>query len=287
MKLAMSNIAWMPEQRLVAYKYLGACSFQGLEIAPGLFFHAAEDAFVPDEKSSGTALAEIEAEGLQCVSMQSLLFGVSGAALFEGREALVRFEVGMHRAIGLAGRFSIPNLVFGSPRQRVVPEGMSMNEALLHAVSVFRRLGDSAAAAGTGIAVEFNPAAYGANFLTDVDQTMDFVRRVDHPAIGLCLDIGAMHMNGHFDRIEEVVKDASSHIFHTHMSEPDLAPAPASVEQAKRVLSALSGIGYRRWVSIEMKSVDEGGLILIEKSIQHLAQANRIDEATGHSRCPI
>jgi len=284
MRLAISNIAWMPEQRLAAYTYMNACGFEGLEIAPGLFFHAAEDAFVPDEESSSAAIAEIASEGLQFVSMQSLLFSVSGAALFEGPEALARFEAGMRRAIGLAGRFFIPNIVFGSPRQRVVPEGMSMKEALLHAENVFSRLGDAAAEAGTGIAVEFNPEAYGTNFLTDVDQTLDFVCQVDHPSIGLCLDIGAMHMNGHFDRLEEVVKDASSHIFHTHISEPNLAPAPASVEQAERVLSALSEIGYRRWVSIEMKSVVEGGLPLIQKSIQKLAQANRLYKAAGHGQ---
>jgi sugar phosphate isomerase/epimerase len=198
MKLSMSNIAWAPEERVEAYSILASAGFTGLEIAPGLFFHAAQDAFAPDDRTAAEALAEIADAGLSLVSMQSLLFGVSGASLFEGPEARAAFERGMHRAIALAGRFAIPNLVFGSPLQRRVPEGMAMADALAQAAAVFRRLGDAAAAAGTRIAIEANPAAYGTNFCNTLDEALGFVAHVDHRAIVPHLDLGAMHMNGDF-----------------------------------------------------------------------------------------
>lgn len=110
MKRAMSNIAWLPEERTEAYAILGEAGFTGLEIAPGLFFHATDDPFVPDASSAREALAEMRDAGLSLISMQSLLFGVSGAALFKSDEARAAFETAIGRAIDLAGRFGIPNL---------------------------------------------------------------------------------------------------------------------------------------------------------------------------------
>jgi len=102
MKLSMSNIAWLPEERLEAYAILAEAGFTGLEIAPGLFCHAADDPFLPDTASARVARVEMADAGLSLVSMQSLLFGVTGAALFEGPEARAAFEAGMRRAIALA-----------------------------------------------------------------------------------------------------------------------------------------------------------------------------------------
>lgn len=59
MKLAVSNIAWTPEERRDVYDVMAETGVTGLEIAPGLFFHAAEDPFSPSEDVARAALAEI------------------------------------------------------------------------------------------------------------------------------------------------------------------------------------------------------------------------------------
>lgn len=272
MRLAVSNIAWKPEERIEAYALLQAAGFTGLEIAPGLLFHAAEDPFVPDAQTARAALEELEQAGLELVSMQSLLFGVSGAALFEGSEARDRFEAGMRRAIALAGRFGIPNLVFGSPAQRRVPDGMAMSDALDQAAQIFRTLGDAAEAAGTKIAIEANPAAYGTNFLTTLEDAESFVRSVDHPAIAAILDLGAMHMNGVFGEVPERIPQIAPLLNHVHVSEADLAPAPAEQTDLVPTLRALREAGYAGAVSIEMKR-PAGGLVELEACIRRLVTA--------------
>jgi sugar phosphate isomerase/epimerase len=274
----MSNIAWAPEERLGAYAILARAGFTGLEIAPGLFFHAAEDPFAPDAASAQAALAAIADAGLALVSMQSLLFGLTGAALFEGPEARIAFEAGMRRAIALAGRFGIPNLVFGSPVQRRVPEGMAMADALDQAAEVFRRLGDAAMAAGTRIAIEANPAAYGTNFCTTLDEALTFVGQVDHPAIVPHLDLGAMHMNGDFASVPALLPDLAPRLSHVHVSEPDLAPAPADPAALVPVLEGLAAAGYARAVSIEMKRAPQG-LAAVRRAVAALAQARDAMEA--------
>lgn len=274
----MSNIAWSVEERLGAYAILAEAGITGLEIAPGLFFHASDDPFVPDEASASEALSEMADAGLSLVSMQSLLFGVTGAALFEGAEARNVFQRGMTRAIALAGRFGIPNLVFGSPAQRRVPAGMAMADALGEAAAVFRRLGDVAAAAGTRITIEANPAAYGTNFLTTLEEAERFVALVDHPAIALILDLGAMHMNGSFASVPTRLPDLAPSFNHVHVSEPDLAPAPADAMALVPVLRALREAGYAKAVSIEMKRPAQG-LAEVRRAVTRLVAAHQAAEA--------
>lgn len=278
---SVSNIAWPAEDRLGAYEGLAANGFDGLEIAPGLFFFDAADPFNPDAPAYDRAIGEIAQAGLRLVSMQSLLFGVDGAALFEDAAALQRLETGMHRAIRLAGRLQIPNLVFGSPRQRVIPDGMDPQEARDKAAGVFARLGDVAQSEGTVIAMEANPAVYGTNFLTHGEQALDFVRIVEHRAVRFILDIGAMQINGAFDQTPALIADAGDLLSHVHFSEPQLAPAPADAAQAAMVLRALHASGYDRAVSIEMKATADAPLEAVTAAAGRLQQARRLATAEG------
>lgn len=275
----MSNIAWSAEERLEAYAILAEAGITGLEIAPGLFFHTAADPFVPDEASAGEALREAADAGLALVSMQSLLFGVTGAGLFDGAAPRAAFERGMIRAITLAGRFGIPNCVFGSPAQRRVPVGMAMDGALEEAAAVFRRLGDAAAAAGTRITIEANPAAYGTNFLTTLDEAEAFVAAVDHPAVAVILDLGAMHMNGDFAPVPERLPGLAPRLNHVHVSEPQLAPAPADAAALVPVLQGLAAAGYAKSVSIEMKR-SPLGLADVRGAAARLVEARRAAQRT-------
>jgi sugar phosphate isomerase/epimerase len=258
MILSVSNIAWVPEERLEAYAAMGDAGVDGLEIAPALFFPQSADPFRPNADEARRATGEIAAAGLRLVSMQSLLFGVDGAGLFEEPDARARFYNGMERAIGLAGQFGIPNLVFGSPRQRRIPEGKSPEQARAEAVRVFRMLGDRAVAAGTAITIESNPSAYGTNFLNTLTEAEAFVTEVAHPGIRLILDLGSMAMNGEAATTAARVPALAPLLNHVHVSEPHLAPAPASSRELASVLKALDAAGYSLAVSIEMKRPESG-----------------------------
>ncbi len=281
MKFAVSNIAWSPEERLSAYATLSESQVRGLEIAPGLLFHGAEDVFVPDEMLARDRMTEISDAGLTLVSMQSLLFGVEGAALFEGDAALKRLIDGMKRAIDLANRFEIPNLVFGSPKQRVIPKGMARETALNYAVKIFQELGDYAAQAGTVVAMEANPEAYGTNFLTAAKDVAAFVKHVRHPAVRMIFDVGAMHLNDVFDDAPNFIAGHSDIISHVHISEPFLEPAPARAEDAAKVLKALQAVHYDHWISIEMKATPVDSVDQMGQAVRRLQDAADMAKATS------
>lgn len=273
MILAASNIAWMPQERLAAYDLMQAAGLTGLEIAPALFFHQAEDPFNPENAIAAAAIAEIVERGLSLVSMQSLLFGAHGASLFGDADARRAFEGGMTRAIDLAGRFGIPNLVFGSPTQRRIPEGMAISDAVYQSAEIFRRLGDRAAAFNTVISVEPNPSAYNTNFLNTLDEVERFVATVAHPAVAIVLDLGAMHMNAEFETTAGRITNLLPTLNHVHISEPLLAPAPDDKTALTPVLTALRAAHFSRAVSIEMKR-HEAGLATLHSRITALVRAS-------------
>jgi sugar phosphate isomerase/epimerase len=275
MKLAVSNIAWTKDDRLDAYAILNKLGIRGLEIAPGLLFHAANDPFSPPVEVAETALRELADFDLSLVSMQSLLFGVEGCALFGSEADQEAFRVGMRRAIDLAGRFSIANLVFGSPKQRVIPDGLDPARAQQIAAKVIRDLGEYAGRSNTILAIEPNPKEYGTNFLTTCRQAQEFVALVDHPSIRLNFDVGAIHMNGDFGDIEELIVKSAATIHHVQISEPHLAPAPDDVGKTTEVLRVLKSVDYQNWVSIEMRPDPENGLTTLETSIKKLIEADQ------------
>lgn len=272
MIFAMSNIAWPAERSLAAYAAMNRHGVNGLEIAPGILFSESDDPFRPKRTEIGRAMADITSAGLRLVSMQSLLYGVEGAELFGEADARALFLQGMNRAVDLAGELEIPNLVFGSPKQRVVPAGMTGSVAELEAAELFFKLGDRAAAAGTVISVEANPSAYGTNFLNTHEQASTFVARVSHPAIRLVLDLGAVALNGESVRELAVRPEVMRMVNHVHVSEPNLLPAPTSPELLVETLRVLKMVGYTGAVSIEMKQQD-GGLTVIQDCLALLKSA--------------
>ncbi|WP_127090647.1 sugar phosphate isomerase/epimerase family protein [Aquabacter cavernae] len=268
MRLAVSNIAWPAAQADAVYDVLAELSVPGLEIAPGILFAGEPDPFVPSEAALRTVTARLDKAGLTLCSMQSLLFGVAGAELFGAPEARGAFEGGLLRAIALAGRLGIPNLVVGSPRNRVIPDLFSPEQVREISLKLFRRLGDRAAQAGCVLAMEPNPAVYGTNFLTTLEETDAFVRAVDHPAVRVNFDVGAMHVNGAFAHLEAALAVSRPRISHVHLSEPQLGPVPGSVDEARIVFAALTAAGWEGWVSIEMRADPDDPVGAVRRAVR-------------------
>lgn len=258
LNIAISNIAWTANERFAAYEIMAAYGVSGLEIAPGLFFNAASDPFFPSDIVRERAVTEIKDKGFSIVSMQSLLFGVSGAALFGCQTAHSLFLLGIKNAILLAGQLNVPNLVLGSPNQRSIPQNWSADAACDFAIPVFRELGGYALENGTAIALEPTPASYGTNFLNTLRETFEFVRNVDHPGIALNFDLGAIHMNNEMHWTLSNLAQILPYVNHVHVSSPYLAPAPYDERALRLLYDNFERLGYDKHYSIEMRRANDG-----------------------------
>jgi sugar phosphate isomerase/epimerase len=267
MRLAISNIAWKPHEREAVYAILADEGVRGLEIAPAHAFAGEPEPVAPSAAAVRRFMREIERRRLELVSMQSLLFGVPDARLFGSKPQHESFERGLARAVALAGRLGIPNLVMGSPANRAIPDSMDRAQAEQVAIDVFRRIGDLCLEAKAKLAVEPNPPAYGTNFLNTIGETLTFVQQVGHPAVSITFDIGSLLMNGETDAGGEYFGKARALVSHVHVSEANLALAPQDVRQFEALARAILAHGYGGWFSIEMRAVEDDNLARVRDAV--------------------
>src|SRR5262249_53258712 len=82
-------------------------------------------------------------------------------------------------------------LVFGSPMQTRIPEGKTRAQATRWAVETYKRAAKGIGDAGVKLCVEpLSPPE--ADFINTAAEGMEIIRRVDHPAFRLHLDVKAM-----------------------------------------------------------------------------------------------
>jgi sugar phosphate isomerase/epimerase len=267
MRFSVSNIAWTPHERASAYAVLNEQGVRGLEIAPALAFPDEPDAFTPSDAAVTAFARSLDEHSLQLVSMQSLLFGIVDAYLFGSPAQRERFEAGLARAIGLASRLGIPNLVMGSPANRSIPANMTRADATQIAIDTFRRSADLCLQANTMLAIEPNPTIYGTNFLTTVHEAIEFVNVVKHPQVSLNFDIGSLHVNGEITEGGDWFDKAKAIVSHVHVSEPQLAPAPKDVKQFETLARQILGHGYSGWFSLEMRAIEEDNISRLRTAI--------------------
>jgi sugar phosphate isomerase/epimerase len=90
-----------------------------------------------------------------------------------------------------------------------------------------------------------------------------------------------MHINGAFANTPALIADAGALLSHVHVSEPQLAPAPADAAQAASVLRALDGAGYGGAVSIEMKAAPDTPVERMAAAVGRLQDARHLADAKG------
>lgn len=262
MKLAFSNIAWDPcEDEQVAY-LLKRYSVNAIDVAPGKYFPDPSTATDNDINSVKIWWAE---RGIEIVGMQALLFGTVGLNLFGTSDVQTGLLKHLHHICRIAAGLGARHLVFGSPKNRN-RTGLSDEEAISIAVPFFRHLGDIAQIFNVSICLEPNPICYGANFMTNCNETADIVEQVAHPSIKMQLDTGALNINN--ENIADIIHRHSHLIGHIHASEPDLLPLGDGTTDHNSIYNAVVKKLPEHVVSIEMLATKaESHISSIERAL--------------------
>jgi sugar phosphate isomerase/epimerase len=261
-RLAVSSIAWEPDDDEAVAVLLKNAGFGGIELAPTTRWAAPLDATPTDV----TAFRNWwESRGFKIVAMQSLLYGRDDLQLFgtePQRQALLDYLGGI---AALAASLGVPVLVFGSPKNRQRGE-LPIEEALDVAVEFFRRLGTMADTAGVRFAIEPNPPEYQCDFITTTAEAVSLVERVNRRGIGVQCDMGAITMVG--DAPGPAIRNAGRHIAHFHASEPELAETGTGRSDHPAAARALAEIEYQGWISIEMKKAAGSRIESITRAVR-------------------
>lgn len=257
MKLSVSNIAWTAQEDITMYSFLQNEQINALEIAPTRIFP--ENPYEKLREASIFRKFLSEKFALSISSIQSIWFGRK-EKLFstkEERDFLLEYT---KKAILFAEQLQCGNLVFGCPKNRVLPVDKSSNDI----IPFFRELGEFAQAHHTCIGIEANPPIYGTNFLNTTIETFDFVSRVDSSGVKVNLDVGAMLYN---QEQPELIKNCIPYISHIHISEPNLEMVQ-NREFHHRLANILRNEKYSGYISLEMKNLKDE--ISLKSVIQYL-----------------
>lgn len=245
MKLALCNIAWLPEEDEQVYRWMKQYGFSGVEIAPTRIVGT-----LPYERLKAAKIwqeEQISSYGFSIPSMQSIWYGKSEGIFGsdEARKFLLQYS---QRALLFAKTVYCPHLVFGCPKNRVIPAGMTCETVEKLAVNFFRELGESANTHNIVIGMEANPQIYGTNFINTTLEAFKLVQKVDSIGFRINLDVGTMIQN---EECPDYLCGKVKTISHVHISEPHLAPIrQRGIHQD--LAQCLKEEGYKGFISIEM-----------------------------------
>ena len=250
MKWSFSNIAWQSAQDEDMYRLLRDAGFTGLEIAPTRIF---PDHPYQQKEAAGEWSRSLHSRfGLTVSSMQSIWYGRTEVIFADAaqREALLSYT---KEAITFAAAVGCPHLVFGCPKNRVLPDDADAQTG----IAFFTALAEYAEQFGTVIGIEANPPIYGTNYINTTQEAFRLVQQINRKGFQVNLDLGTMIENG---EPAEILKGQVSMIHHVHISEPYLKPVQERVLH-RDVLQILQAEGYDGYVSVEMGNCGDAGTV--------------------------
>ncbi|MBI83256.1 MAG: D-tagatose 3-epimerase [Planctomycetaceae bacterium] len=277
MKYAICNETfenWPFEKSFALAADLG---YSGIEFAP-FTINKQADAISAEERA--TIRGQIEDAGLQTVGLHWLLAFTEGLYL-TSPEQPVRDRTGTYLAelarlcSDLGGRI----LVLGSPQQRNLLPGVSLDQGMDLAADVIRKAVPAFEEHNVMLALEPLSPAEG-DFLLTADQGIDLMRRVDSEHVRLHLDVKAMSSESR--PIPDIIRDAAPYLIHFHANDVNLrGPGMGEVDFVP-ILKALQQIDYQGWVCVEVFDYKPSPEYIASESIKYLeACLRKVVEAAG------
>ena len=246
MNLSVSNIGWISEYDEEMYSFLSDNGFNGIEIAPTRIFPDAP--YEQLEKARLYAHDLKKHSGLTISSIQSIWFGISESIFGtdDHRQKLINYT---KSAVNFASAIGCANLVFGCPKNRAIPEGLSSDVYMPIAYDFFNQIGCYATENGVYISIEPNPPIYNTNFINTTEEAFLFCKSINNPGVKVNIDLGTMI---YYNEDVSLLKGNIHLVNHVHISEPHLVPI---VKRSfhKEILSEFIDAGYSNSFSIEMR----------------------------------
>ncbi len=249
MKCAISHIAWNQTEDKVIFALLQKSNIAYIELAPTRVF---SDLTMASAAAARTYKQNLQNFGLTPVAMQSLLYGQPELQIFtelSGQKKTLKY---LHKIILLAAELGTMRLVFGSPQNRHIPPHFDQAVNAI-AKDFFWQVGELCRPHNILFCLEPNAPQYGCNFLTNTQETVDFIQSLAHPNVQLHLDAAVMTLNQ--EDIPQSFLIAKPYLQHFHISEPYLGLIGSNPQtQHTLIAQELQKNHYQHTVSIEMKA---------------------------------
>ncbi|MCS7016827.1 MAG: sugar phosphate isomerase/epimerase [Gemmatales bacterium] len=247
-------------------QYVAGIGYHGLEIAPfTLASHVTEVSVEQRQRLRFQA----EQAGLRIIGLHWLLARTQGLHLTsadpEVRRRTGAYLVELARLCHDLGGWL---LVFGSPAQRNLSEGVSREQGFAYAEEVFRGLLPYLDEWHVDLCIE-PLTAKETNFLTSCAEGLELVQRLAHPRVGLHLDVKAMCWDPEAS-VPELIRRYGRWLRHFHANDPNLRGPGFGAVDFVPIFEALRDIGYTGWVSVEVFDYSPDPETIAVRSLEYM-----------------
>lgn len=265
MKFAICNETFQDWPLEKGFQFAADCGYQGLEIAP--FTIAADVRQIPQSKRTWIR-NQAEQAGLEIIGLHWLLAKTEGFHL-TSPDPTVRQKTAAYlgELCRLCADLGGHLMVFGSPKQRDLAEGLSPQQAMDYAAEVFDRLVPELEKHQVILAIE-PLAPTETNFLCTAAEAVELIQRIGSPQVRLHLDCKAM--SSEKVPIPELIRHYHRLLAHFHANDPNRQGPGFGQLDFVPVFQALQEVGYQGWVSVEVFDYSPGIERLARESLLYM-----------------
>jgi len=265
MKYAICNEVFENWTTDATFKYVAGVGYDGIEIAP---FTLCKSVFELDPERRTAIRDEAADAGIDIVGLHWVLVGPEGLHVTspdkDVRERTVQYLIELANCCADLGGSVV---VFGSPKQRSMVEGVTRDKAVEYAADVFLRAAERGAERDVTFALEPLTQAE-TNFLTTHTETIELIERINHPNVRLHLDVKAMSAEDM--PIPDIIRGSRDHLAHFHANDANLrGPGFGDVDFGP-IIGALREIEYAGYVSVEVFDFSPDPETIATRSLEYL-----------------
>lgn len=253
MKLGMCNELLRHMPLAQAFERLARLGYDGIEVAPWTINAEVMDITEDDAKR---VREYAEQAGTEILGLH-WVFGDKSECHLTHPDAAVRRRTQdyLQRIVRLCDQLGGHVVIFGSPKQRTVLDGVAPGDAWDYAKSILGSGEFLHNLEQHGVTFCLEPlSANQTNFLTTTDEVIRFAREVSHPRFGMMLDGYTLGWAGE-DSVEAIRKSGPC-LKHFHADdETGKGPGCGALDHAP-IASTLREIGFAGYVSVEIHNYD-------------------------------
>ncbi len=243
------------------------CGYDAVEIAPFTFAADCRDLSPSARKDIRRVAGDA---GLAITGLHWLLVSPPGLSVTSPdpvlRETTAEYLVALtDLCADLGGHV----MVFGSPAQRRIADGLSETDARRYYIDSLRPALDRAQSAGVVICVEPLPPPE-ANFILTLAEAASLVAEIGHPAARTIFDVKSACSEG--KPLTDLIEQHAGIIAHVHANDANRRGPGFGDTDYVPILSALTQVGFDGYVSVEVFDYSPDPETIARRSIRYLRE---------------